>query len=52
MAAMGNIDPEALKPIVRELVSQLLGEAVVPLMDQHAKADQARMPKVETVGAE
>lgn len=45
MAAMGNIDAEALKPLVRELVSQLLQEPVVPLMAAHAKADQARMPK-------
>lgn len=45
MAAMGNIDAEALKPLVRELVSQLLQEPVVPLMAAHAEADQARMPK-------
>jgi hypothetical protein len=45
MAAVGNIDPEALRPIVRELVSQALGTPIVPVMAMHAAADQARQPQ-------
>lgn len=44
MAAVGKIDPEALKPVIREMVSQLVGEAIVPLMAKHAAADQAMLP--------
>ena len=44
MAAVGKIDPEAFRPIIRELVSQALGTPIVPIMDAHAAADQARMP--------
>jgi intein/homing endonuclease len=47
MAAVGNIDPEALRPIVRELVSQALGTPIVPIMAAHAAADQARQPQPE-----
>jgi hypothetical protein len=47
MAAVGNIDPEALRPIVRELVSQALGTPIVPVMHAHAMADQARQPQPE-----
>lgn len=52
MVAMGNIDPEALRPIVREMVSQLLGEPVVPIMAKHAEADQARQPEPEPAEVE
>jgi Phage P22-like portal protein len=45
ISAMNQIDQEALKPIVRELVSQVLGTPVLPIMDAHAEADQARMPQ-------
>ena len=45
MKAMGGIDPEALKPLIREAVSQAVGQAIVPLMMQHAAAEQAMMPQ-------
>jgi hypothetical protein len=45
LAAVNQIDQEALKPIVRELVSQVLGTPILPIMDAHAEADQARMPQ-------
>lgn len=43
--AIGAIDPEALRPVLRELVSQAIGEAIVPLMHQHAAADRAMNPE-------
>ena len=51
-AALGKIDPEAFKPVIREMVSQMMGEPIVPLMNQHAMADQARLPPPEPVGME
>ena len=51
LSAVGKIDPEALKPVVREMVSQMLGQPVVPLMAQHAAADQAMQPAPEPVYA-
>jgi predicted nucleic acid-binding Zn-ribbon protein len=51
LSAVGKIDPEALKPVVREMVSQMLGQPVVPLMAQHAAADQAMQPAPEPVDA-
>lgn len=45
LGKMGNIDPEALKPIIRSLVSDVLGTPVLPVMHAHAAADQARMPQ-------
>lgn len=38
MKAVGSIDPEALRPVVRELVSQALGTPIVPVMQAHAAA--------------
>ena len=53
MKAVGSIDPEAFKPVIRELVSQALATPIVPLMDAHAAADQARMPpEPEPAGGE
>lgn len=52
LKATGAIDPEALKPVIRELVSQILGTPVVPVMDEHAARDQARMPQPEPAEAE
>jgi hypothetical protein len=44
MQAVGAIDPEALKPIVRQLVSEAMGTPIVPLMAAHAVAEQHYMP--------
>jgi hypothetical protein len=44
MQAVGAIDPEALKPIVRQLVSEAMGTPIVPLMAAHAAAEQHFMP--------
>lgn len=44
MAAVGAIDPAAMKPVVRGLVSDALGTHVVPLMHAHAQADHAMLP--------
>ena len=43
-AKVGSIDPMALKPIIREMVSQILGVHAVPVMTEHAAADQAMLP--------
>lgn len=51
MRAVGAIDPEALKPVIREMVSQLMGEAIVPLMHQHAQAEQAMLPQPQPMEA-
>jgi hypothetical protein len=50
MTAVGAIDPQALKPVVRELVSQALGTPIVPLMAQHAEAEQDMQPDPEPAG--
>ena len=50
MKAVGAIDPEAFKPIIRGLISDALGTHIVPIMAAHALADQARMPP-EPLGA-
>jgi hypothetical protein len=47
MSAVGSIDPEAFKPVIRELISQALQTPIHPVMDAHAEADQARMPQPE-----
>jgi hypothetical protein len=44
MAAVGKIDPEAFKPVIREMVSQMMGQPIVPLMHEHAMAEQAMQP--------
>ena len=51
MAAVGAIDPAAMKPVVRGLVSDALGTHIVPLMHAHAQADQAMMPVEPAEGA-
>lgn len=45
MTSIGSIDPEAFKPVIRELISQALGTPIHPVMDAHAELDQARMPQ-------
>ena len=45
MKAVGAIDPEAFKPVIRALISDALGTAILPVMHAHAQADQARMPQ-------
>lgn len=47
MAAVGNIDPEALKPVIRTMISEMIGQPIVPLMQEHAQADQAMQPAPE-----
>jgi hypothetical protein len=44
LAAVGSIDPEALKVVVRQMVSEMVGMPVVPLMAAHAHAEQQYMP--------
>src|SRR5205823_5325803 len=45
MQAIGSIDPQALKPVVRELVSQALQTPIVPVMADHAAAEQDMQPE-------
>jgi len=45
IAAIGKIDPEGIKPLVREMESQAMGQPIVPLMHQHAAADRAMRPQ-------
>ncbi len=47
MSAVGAIDPDAMKPIIRQLVQDALQTELSPLMDRHAVEDQARMPAPE-----
>lgn len=44
MTAIGQIDPEAFKPVIRQLVSEALGTPIVPLMGAHAAAESMHMP--------
>lgn len=44
MAVIAKADPDALKPVIREMISQMIGEAIGPLMDAHAVADRVRNP--------
>lgn len=44
MDTIAKVDPMALKPIIRELVSQVLGVPAVPVMAAHAAAEQAMQP--------
>jgi hypothetical protein len=44
LAAVGGIDPAALKPVIRQLVSEVLQTPIVPVMAQHAAAEQAMQP--------
>ena len=50
MKAVGTIDPEAMRPIIRSMVSDVLGTPIVPVMHAHAMADQARMPQEPAEG--
>jgi hypothetical protein len=52
LRAIGGFDPEALKPLIREMVSQVLGQPALPIMAEHAAAEQAMLPPPEpTQGA-
>lgn len=44
-AALAKIDPEAFKPVIREMVSQMLGQPIIPLMHQHAMAERGMLPQ-------
>lgn len=44
LKAVGSIDPEAVKPVLREMVSQALGQPIMPIMAAHAQAEQAMRP--------
>jgi hypothetical protein len=44
LATVGDIDPNALKLLVREMVSQMIGMPAVPVMAAHAQAEQAMLP--------
>jgi hypothetical protein len=43
MKAVGTIDPEAMKPVIRQLVSEALGTHINPLIHQHA-VEAAKLP--------
>lgn len=47
LQAVGGIDPEAIKPVIRQLVSEVLQTPIVPIMAQHAAAEQAMQPPPE-----
>jgi len=51
LRAIGGIDPEAMKPVIREMVSEMVGEAIVPLMAQHAAAERMMQPAPEPAEA-
>ncbi len=44
MKAVGAIDPEAMKPVLRQLISEALGTPIVPLMGAHTTAEQTFIP--------
>ena len=44
LAAVGAIDPDSLKLLIREMVSQMIGMPALPVMAQHAAAEQAMLP--------
>lgn len=48
-AALAKIDPEAFKPVIREMVSQMLGQPIIPLMHQHAMAERGMLPPEQAV---
>jgi hypothetical protein len=50
MAAVGSIDPQAFRPVIRELISQALQTPIVPVMAQHADAEQDMLPDPEPAG--
>jgi len=55
MAAIGAIDPSALKVLVRSMLSEMLGMPALPVMHEHEAADaahqQAIMPPPDADGA-
>lgn len=44
MKAVGGIDPLAMKPVIRQMVSEVLQYPVVPIIAAHEKAEQAMQP--------
>ena len=51
LKAVGGIDPMALKPIIRQLVSEVLATPIVPVMQAHAAVDQSMLPPDPTPSA-
>jgi hypothetical protein len=48
MAALGGVDPEAMKPIIRQLVSEALATPINPIIHQHAQqASELPLPAIE-----
>lgn len=45
MKAVGMIDPDAMRPIIRQLVSEALGTAINPIIAAHAKENAAMLPQ-------
>ena len=45
MKAVAAVDPEAFKPVIRQLISEAMGTPIVPLMAAHAHAEGAMMPQ-------
>jgi hypothetical protein len=45
MQAIGGLDPEAMKPVIRQLISEALGTPIVPLMGAHAEAEAIHLPQ-------
>ena len=41
LATVASVDPEAIKPIIRQLVSEVLQTPIVPVMAAHGMADAA-----------
>ncbi len=52
MKVVGTVDPKALQPVIRSLVSDVLGTPVVPVMHAHAQAEQAMLPPEPVNGTE
>lgn len=44
LKVVGAVDPDAMRPVLREVISQALGQPIVPLIAAHAAADQAMQP--------
>lgn len=51
MAVVGGIDPAALLPLIRSMVSEVLGRDAMPLIHEHQMHNQAMMPQPAPVGA-
>lgn len=50
LKAVGAIDPAALMPVVRQLVSELLGTPVNPIIAAHVRENAAMLPQPEQPG--